>query len=155
MRFLPEQRAPEAHRIPVRGGDDDRPARAHAAHGVVQRRLAPRRIDDHLVLVEELAPGAEPLARAVLMRVASRQVDVDAACPRDGDECEADRAPADDQDSRAGLERDAPERVPRDRERLDEGADLRTDTGGQGDEATAVHDDLVGEAAVDRDTVQS
>src|SRR5207244_334405 len=95
------------------------------------------------------------LAGFVLMDVARREIHVDAPSPRRRSQRQADRATADHEDAGTRLEPDAAERVDRDRERFDERTDFGPHASGQAHEASAVDDHLVGEAAVDGDTVQA
>ena len=91
----------------------------------------------------------------MLVPVARRQIDVDVACARHGDERQPDRAAPDHEDPGTTFQRDATQGVARDREGFHECADVRPDPVGQWHETTAVDDHLVGETAVDRHAVQA
>ena len=127
------------------------------ADRVVERALAPRAVDDDVVLVGERQPGTQPLTGLALGRMPCREVDVGPVGARDGCHREPD-APAADHEHPSAVpivvvQPRGVRGVDGDRDRLDERADLDGHHVGERHEAAAVHDHLVGEPAVDGDAV--
>src|SRR6516165_4892862 len=83
----------------------------------------------------------------------SNDRDVETLMTSDGNDELSDAASSDDQQSLSDSERDPAKGVNRDRDRLDQRRVLDLDPGRKPDQAARVDPDLIGQAAVQRDTV--